>query len=251
MKKQYKNEIKYLSNLIDSVSYLPNAFTIIQSDGKYIFGITSVPGKELPVAKILEYKTLYDTLCDLDAKVKYSLEMAIKYAYSRSAIKNFHMIKKPVGKELLAYYYIENAVFRTSSLWDILAQFYRTMYALDIPYDKVFYKVIFDPQNSHCSKFKDAAEEIHAYLIEEEDDINGDDHWKGNHAVVNEYRNKMTHRNSPNVSVASNLDFNLRLPPTLILKRVIEDYEKASRLLKEVIAKATEESRQIFDATFD
>lgn len=251
MKKQYRREIQYLSSLIDSVHYLPNAFTIIQNDGKYIFGITSAPSHELPIAKILEYKTLYETLCDLDAKVKYSLEMAIKYAYSRSAIKNFHMIKKPVGKELLAYYYIENAVFRTSSLWDILAQFYRTMYALDIPYDKVYYKAIFNPQNSHCSKFKDAAEEIHAYLIEEEDDINGDDPWKGNHAVVNEYRNKMTHRNSPNVSVASNLDFNLRLPPTLILKRVIEDYEKASRLLKEVIAKATEESRQIFDATFD
>ena len=81
-----------MSSLIDSVHYPPNAFTIIRNDGKYIFGITSAPSHELPIAKIIEYKTLYETLCDLDAKVKYSLEMAIKCAYSRSAIKNFHMI---------------------------------------------------------------------------------------------------------------------------------------------------------------
>ena len=55
MKKQYKNEIRYISDLIDSVHYPPNAFTIIQNDGKYIFGITSAPSHELPIAKILEY----------------------------------------------------------------------------------------------------------------------------------------------------------------------------------------------------
>ena len=61
-KKQYKSEIKYLSNLIDYAHYLPNAFTIIQNDCKYIWGITSAPSHELPIAKIIEYKTLY---CDI------------------------------------------------------------------------------------------------------------------------------------------------------------------------------------------
>ena len=82
MKKQYKSEIKYLVNLIDSVQYLPNAFTIVQNDGKYVFGITSVPSHELPISKILEYKTLYETLCDLDTKVKYSLYVPIGLCYN-------------------------------------------------------------------------------------------------------------------------------------------------------------------------
>ena len=45
MKKQYKSEIKYLVNLIDSVQYLPNAFTIVQNDGKYVFGLVKVGEK--------------------------------------------------------------------------------------------------------------------------------------------------------------------------------------------------------------
>ena len=91
MKKQYKQEIRYLYSLINSVEYPSNAFTIIQSDGKYIFGITSAPGQESPLSKILEYKTISDTLCDLDEKVKLSLKMAIKSSYS-------HYVKKAKGK---------------------------------------------------------------------------------------------------------------------------------------------------------
>lgn len=250
MKKQYKNEIKYLSSLIDSVHYTPNAFTIIQNDGKYIFGITSVPNYEIPLAKILEYKTLFDTLCDLDAKVKYSLKLAIKYSYSRYTIKKFNMLKKPQGKEWLAYYHIENAAFRTSSIWDVLAQFYRTRYDIAIDFDRVNYKKIFDPSKDYCTKFKNTAEIIHAY-IKEEDNSDCEGTWRGNHIFVDGYRNKMTHRNSPNVAVASDLDFNLKHHPTFILKRLVEDYVQAFHYISDILKEAMEESRQLFDKTFD
>lgn len=162
MRKKYRKEKVYLYSLINSIHYVPRVFTIAQSDGKYIFGMTSANGIFSPIAKVLEYKTLYDTLCDLDAKVKFSLRMAIKYSYSREVMRNFDMLKNPFNKEWLAYYYIENAVFRTLSMWDMLAQFYRVKYSVDVDYDKVHYKKIFDPLKPYCADFKDIAEIIHA-----------------------------------------------------------------------------------------
>lgn len=249
MKKQYKSEIKYLVNLIDSVQYLPNAFTIVQNDGKYVFGITSVPSHELPISKILEYKTLYETLCDLDTKVKYSLGLAIKYSYSRYTMKKFDILKKPKGKEWLAYYYIENAASRISSIWDMLAQFYRVRYNIAISFDKVHYKKIFDPSKGYCSEFQSVAGTIHSY-IKEEDNTDCEGAWKGNHDFMDEYRNKMTHRNSPNVAVASNLDLNLKHHPTFILKRMVEDYVQAFRFIGDILKESMEESGQIFENTF-
>ena len=56
--------------------------------------------------------------------------------------------------------------------------------------------------------------------------------WLGNHGYVTEYRNKMTHRNSPNVPTISNYAFELRMPMRYVLKRVIEDYTKVSEFIK-------------------
>ena len=74
--------------------------------------------------------------------------------------------------------------------------------------------------------------------------------WKGNHDFMDEYRNKMTHRNSPNVAVASNLDLNLKHHPTFILKRMVEDYVQAFRFIGDILKESMEESGQIFENTF-
>ncbi len=250
MKEQYKQQIEYLCSLIDSVQYIPDAFTIYQNDDKYIFGITSIPGVDVPLAKILEYKTLYDTLLDLDGKIKYSLNTALEYAYFRSVLVDFNPMKQPEGEEWMAYYYIENAAFRTSSMWDILAQFYRVRYDIAIAFDKVYYKKIFDPSKGYCTEFQSIAEAIHAY-IKEKNNTDCDDAWKGNHGFMDEYRNKMTHRNSPNVTVASDLDLNFKHHPTFILKRLVEDYVQAFRFISDILKEATKESRQIFNDTID
>lgn len=69
--------------------------------------------------------------------------------------------------------------------------------------------------------------------------------WKGNHSFVNGMRNKMTHRNSPNVSVASDFDMNLKSHPCIVLKRTIEDYAVSfkyiSEILNDIEAKCQEE----------
>ena len=85
----------------------------------------------------MQYKTIHDTLMDLDWKIKLSFENAIKFSYSDTVRNNFNLIRTDAEEEKLAYYYIENALFRTSSLWDMLAQLYRLFYDIDIPKEKV------------------------------------------------------------------------------------------------------------------
>ena len=82
------------------------------------------------------------------------------------------------------------------------------------------------------------AQKIYKYIteVEEENPIyKKGEFWKGNHEYVSEYRNKMTHRNSPNVTTMSNYDLELRMPMRYVLKRVIEDYVKASKFIKQVL----------------
>lgn len=95
-------------------------------DNKYIFGIVS--GKQFstpaPFSKLMQYKTLYDTLRDLDYKIKISFVKAIELAYSE-VFNDFNLFEENSTEEQNTYYFIENALFRTSILWDLLAQFYR------------------------------------------------------------------------------------------------------------------------------
>lgn len=94
--------------------------------------------------------------------------------------------------------------------------------------------------------FKDKAIEINNY-IEQEDNTDMEGEWKGNHGFVNEYRNKMTHRNSPNVSVISDYDMNLKHHPVYMLKRIIEDYKEASKYIDQILDSIEIEVMKDFD----
>lgn len=98
----------------------------------------------------------------------------------------------------------------------------------------MYYKRIFDPKQRYSENFKESAEKISKYLNQDDDtDINGE--WKGNHSFVNDCRNKMTHRNSPNITVISNFDVNFKHHPSYLLKRIIEDYNVVSRFIREIL----------------
>ena len=123
-------ERDYFNNKLSQVKYNPDRFKLMIGEDRYLFGVVSAGDDEAPFSRLMQYKTLYDTLIDLDWKVKLSFEMAIKYAYSESVQNNYSLFKKGTEEEQMAFYYIENALFRTSSLWDLLAQFYRLYYIL-------------------------------------------------------------------------------------------------------------------------
>lgn len=238
MEDMYNEEIKYLTSLFESVKYDENRFKINYERDKFIFGFVS--SKQTPISKIVEYGSLYDTLVDIDLKIKLSLNKAIEFSYSDSVVNNFDLFSKSQGDEMLSYYYIENAIFRISSLWDILAQFYCLFYNLKVDVNKVYYNKIFNPNSNINVKFKEKAEQINDYL-NEEDNTKCEDFWKGNHRYLNKCRNKMTHRNSPNITVISKYDINMKDYPTFMLKRIIEDYSMVSRYLVEILDLIEEE----------
>lgn len=226
-------EKKYMNDTLSKVKYARDRFTIYCGDGKILIGSTSSKDSVSPFSKIMNYKTIYDTIVDLDAKIQYSFKMAIEYAYSDS---EFKLLSAPESmEEILTFYYIENAVFRTSSCWDMLAQLYRLHYDIDIEPDKVYYKRVFNEKNPQYVSFKDKAQKISAY-INEEDDTRTDGIWKGNHKYINDFRNQMTHRNSTNITIFSDFDINIKNPPCFLLKRAIEDYFMSYKFIDEILA---------------
>lgn len=248
---EHKNkEVKYLQDKIKEISYNESRFKVMMGEEKFLFGIVSAPNNPAPFSELLQYKTIYDTLRDLDNKIKLSFEKAIFYSYSSNVQKNFSILNNGSEEETMAYYYIENALFRTSSLWDMLAQLYRLYYQIEIAQNKVYYKQIFNPLLPHSNKYKVKANEINDYL-NEGNDTNIDGEWKGNHKFVNDCRNKMTHRNSPNIAVMSDYDINFKHHPSLLLKRIIEDYNVASKYISEILDEIDKEILKDFDSKKD
>ncbi len=239
-------EREYFNNKLLQVTYNPDRFKLMIGEDRYLFGVVSAGDDEAPFSRLMQYKTLYDTLIDLDWKIKLSFEEAIKYAYSESVRNDYSIFKKGTEEEQRAFYYIENALFRTSSLWDLLAQFYRLFYKVDVPKERVYYSKFFNPDLDISDKFKKKAIEINSYF-EEADDTDCDGEWKGNHSFVNSIRNKMTHRNSPNVAVMSDYDTNLKQHPVFLIKRILEDYVTATKYIKEILDEIEEEVMKGFE----
>lgn len=182
------------------------------------------------ISKLLKYQSLSNTIKILDENIKYSLNKAIDIYYNSKKI-DFQPFSKMNMTESEATYYIENAIYRSISMWDMLAHLYNIKFCLGIPIEKVSYKKFFSKEYKNII-YPDINEInlINAHIIEEEiKDINkiksDDDNWKGSHQYVNEYRNSLVHRVSPNVfSMNDYSKFSMRLPINLILKRVIDDY---------------------------
>lgn len=241
-----KREINYLESKLSEVSYNPNRFKLMIGEDKFLFGAISANHNEAPFGKLMQYKTIYDTLIDLDWKIKLSFDECIKYAYSESVQKDFSLIKTESDAERLAFYYIENALFRTSILWDMLAQLYRLFYNIKIPKEKIYYRIVFNPSLDYSDNFKLKAIEIHDY-IDQDDDTDCDGEWKGNHSFSHNLRNKMTHRNSPNVAVISDYDMNLKRHPAFQIKRIIEDYVVVSKYINEILNEIENEIMESFE----
>ncbi len=242
-----ETEMKYLKEKLSEVRYKPDRFTVFCGEDKFIFGFRSANGVLSSMVKLMQYKTIYSTLVDLDWKVKHSFNEALKYAYSEQLQKDFSILQVTVSEEeKLAFYYVENALFRTLSSWDMLAQLYRLYYDINVAKEKVYYKQIFDPEKQYCVKFLERARKIKAYF-EQENDTDCEGMWRGNHSFVNDLRNKMTHRNSPNVAVMSDFDVNFKLHPCFLIKRIIEDYTISFVFIREILDDIEKEIIEAFD----
>lgn len=239
-------EINYLRMKCSEVSYSPNRFKLFIGEDRYLFGVISSKDKSSPFSKLMKYKTIYDTLIDLDWKIKFCFDKAIEYAYSDTLQKKFSMIITECEEERLAYYYIENSLFRISSLWDILAQLFCLYYNIKIPTNDIYYNKLFNQERKdyyrkysiykikNFEEFKEQAHNINSYL-NQKDNTQLEGEWKGNHRYINKWRNKMTHRNSPNITTMSDYDLNFKSHPTYMLKRIIEDYSVVSKYIDKIL----------------
>ena len=234
LKEQNKNEIEYILGLLDKITYDEGLFRQNFDDGNYVFGIIGGGDNFAPLAMMSQYRTLYDTVMDMDAKIKLSIGYAIKYAYSEELMDNFSLIEKGGETEFLSFYFVENALFRVESLWDMLAQFYRLYYSVEVDNKGVNYYKFFNPNSPRAVKFKDKAKEIREYL-DQSDNTEVEGMWEGNHSFVNECRDMMIHRNSPNVSTWSDYAFHMKSHPVFMIKRIVEDYYVVSDLLLEIV----------------
>ena len=79
------------------------------------------------------------------------------------------MIGPPSPEEEEAIYYTENAVFRTSSLWDLLAQLYNVEYKDNQNPEKVYYRTLFH-NDTQGKRPNPLAQKIHSYITEVEDE---------------------------------------------------------------------------------
>lgn len=240
MESQSNKEILYLRNKLASVTYKGDRFKIAVGDNKEIFGTTGGDLRD-PFHKLVEIKEIYKTIIEIDSKIQISINEAIKYADLDPSKDNFSFLEGN-KMQFLAYYFIENALFRVSSLWDLLAQLYNIYYDIRLPINELHYWKFFTSK-----KYKNIIGKKIGLYLKQEDNIDCEGEWQGNHKYVKNLRNKMTHRNSPNITSISNFDTEFKLPPLYLLKRITEDYATASKYIDELLNKAQKNLKNPFN----
>ncbi len=226
-----KDEVaRYFYGIIDSIKYDSNVFTVWYNEEKVVLG--ALLSSDSNAQAFFNYATIYNTIIDADKKIKISLNEAIKWADDPDSVE-WKPLQAPSEEEYSAIYYTENAVFRTSVLWDLLAQLFNLKEKIGRPFDEVYTAQIFHDaqQGKRANPF---AKKVYAYMVQ--NDSSDVEPWEGNYAYVKDFRDKMTHRVSPNISSFSDYALELRMPMIYVLKRVIEDYKQVSEFIQELVS---------------
>ena len=229
---------EYLIELINAVVYAPNIFRIKISDSdKYIFAIIT---PDVKTTQWYDVSAIYDSVCEIDRQIKYAFSYVIKYDLP-TTLSGYDPFREISEEEYELIYHIENIVFRVSILWDLLAQLCNVIYETGYEKNKVFYNRYFEKYSSGDNEIE-IVKRIKSYIDEEDtsEDIN---HWPGNHAFLNEYRNQIAHRASPNITSVSTFGAIVRPPSMYVLHRAIEDYYMVSSFLYETINKFIDERK--------
>lgn len=224
----------YLKDLVTSIEYPSDAFTLKLANGKRIFSIST---KNPEISDYFAISAIYDSICEIDQEIKFAFSRAISLNIPHP-LMDHKPFSKPSSEEALALYHTKNIVFRVSVLWDMLAQLCNVIFHTENKKNKERTEKIYYAQyfNNHAQGKKALvfAKEVNDYLRQEEGnaDINP---WPGNHAFLNKYRNDMTHNVSPNATSFSTLGVRLRPPTMYVLHRTVEDYSVVSAFLQRLI----------------
>lgn len=221
---------EYLTALVNAIICNPNAFEISVGDEKYLLSILTNDQK---TSDWYAVSAIHDSICENDKRIKYAFEQAVSYNIPET-LEGYKPFSKLADEEDLALYHVENIVFRISILWDLLAQLCNVLYHTNLGVEQIYYNRFFDKYSKGENAIK-IVQEIKAYIDEKENSETDINRWSGNHAFLNDYRNQMAHRVSPNVTSISTLGITLRPPTMYILHRAIEDYYMVSSFLCDLI----------------
>lgn len=229
---------EYLQELVDAVVCIPGAFRIKCGNGKYLLTVTT---NDQETTDYFAVSAIYETICSVDEQIKYAFDQAVSCDLPET-LEGYNPFSKPDPAERIAIYHAENIVFRVSVLWDLLAQLCNVIYYTGLKPREIHYNRYFENHASGEKAF-DIAREVYAYLKEKDDPEADVNPWPGNHAFLNDFRNQMTHRISPNISSISSFGETLRPPTLYVLQRAIEDYYKVSSFLCRLINQFLEERK--------
>lgn len=218
----------YVNSILDSISYEENVFSIYR--GKQVLIGTIVD--TIPEAQdFFNYATIYNSIIDINNKIRYSIKTSIQFADELDT-NRWDPLEPPSKEELTATYYVENAIFRIEILWDLLAQLSNIKYRINKPVDKIYSEKFFKDLKKH-TEASEFATRVCAYMHLET--VNDSDE-QGDYAFVREYRHKMTHRFSPNITSISNYALEVRLPVVVLIKKITNEYKQVSLFIKDILA---------------
>ena len=169
---------KELDCIIASLQYPPNVFTVWCRENSIVFAAFL---RNTPRAKdFFNYGVIYNTILDLDKKIKFSIQKALELA-DELVFDKWNPFQSPSNNEYESIYYIENAVFRISTLWDLLAQLFNIHAKLGADLDKIYATQLFHnaQQGKHADPF---AKKVYAYM--EQEGNSDSEPWAGNYKYV-------------------------------------------------------------------
>lgn len=220
--------LEWLKKQVEKVEFDERLLRLYVSEDKYILGAHL---KNNSGPNYFSISTIYDSIVRTNMYIRLSFCYAAECKPTEN-LSEHDMIGKPPANELMAIYYIENMIFRIETLWDLLAQLCNEFWKTGKKAEKIYFERYFREQKNPFAKT------ICNYFDEAEDIKEDAEFWYGNYKFVKDYRNKMTHRNSPSITTLSNFDFDFRPPTMFVLKRAAEVYIKVAEfinsLLKEI-----------------
>ena len=131
----------YLTELVESVICVPDAFRIRCGNDNFIFSIQS---KNQETNDYFAISAIYDTICTIDSAIKFAFAEAIAIDLPES-LDTYNPFSQIGEDERIAIYHVENIVFRVSILWDMLAQLCNIIYQTKVDLKKL-----------HCGRYFDA-----------------------------------------------------------------------------------------------
>lgn len=221
-----KDELKEILTANDFIEVFNN-FKVEGMEGKEVVGFMSSHNDVSFINKHFNLQAIHRSIRHTNFFIKKSLDKALENIYIQD-YKKVELFQPANEFEMEAIFYVENAIFRTVVLWDLLGQLYNEYFNIGVSPRSLYYKGFFKKQ-----KQEELANNIFMYL--EKKDLEVDGEMKGHHKFISDYRNKMTHRNSPSVTTLSSFDHNIRLPMRFVNYRVIKDYEKVTLFIQELL----------------